>query len=58
MKKAERWVPYTGCNAAQCQSWFEECEAECVGQHDIGVTECETKCRAHTSSCESACSGP
>jgi hypothetical protein len=55
-KKSVRWVPYSGCNAAQCKSWYEECAAECVNQREMGVNECENKCRANVPSCESSCS--
>ena len=52
-----RWVPYAGCNANQCRSWYEECAAECINRHEATVTECENKCRANVGSCESSCGG-
>ena len=57
-KKSVRWVPYAGCSAGQCKSWYEECSAECVNQHDMSTTECEAKCRANVPNCESQCSSP
>jgi hypothetical protein len=57
VQKSARWSPYPGCNAKQCQSWYEECSAECVNAHSASVTECENKCRANVSNCESSCAG-
>lgn len=57
VSKSDRWSTYPGCNAAQCQSWYEECSAECINQQSASVTECENKCRAKLPSCEEACSG-
>jgi hypothetical protein len=55
--KSDRWAPYPGCNARQCQSWYDECSVECMGQKGMTVTECENKCRARVPECEAACPG-
>lgn len=55
--KSPRWVPYAGCDANQCRSWYEECAADCINRHEATVTECENKCRSNISSCESSCGG-
>ncbi|MBI2377724.1 MAG: hypothetical protein HYV07_27225 [Deltaproteobacteria bacterium] len=52
-----RWEKYPGCDAKQCQSWYEACSAECVNDQEATITECENKCRAKQSSCESSCPG-
>lgn len=57
VSKSERWSTYPGCNAAQCQSWYEECSAECINDQSATVTECENKCRAKIPACQEACAG-
>jgi len=53
--KSARWAPYPGCNARQCQTWYDECSAECISEKRISVTECENKCRAPIPDCEASC---
>lgn len=52
-----RWQPYPGCDVAQCQSWFEECRAECMNARKHTVTECDNRCQAQVPACEAQCGG-
>ncbi len=49
-----RWVAYPGCSAGQCQTWFEECRAECLNAKGA-VQECQDRCQAPVGECQSAC---
>ncbi|HJL42428.1 MAG TPA: hypothetical protein RMG48_14090 [Myxococcales bacterium LLY-WYZ-16_1] len=52
-----RWEPYPGCDARQCEAWYEECTAECINEQKVTVTECRTRCKAKLETCRPACGG-
>lgn len=53
----KRWQAYSGCTEAQCQTWYEECRAECLQDGEGTVVTCQTICQTKKDSCGLACAG-
>ncbi|MGF1510669.1 MAG: hypothetical protein ACFB9M_14340 [Myxococcota bacterium] len=51
----DRWEAYPGCGADQCQTWYEECRAECLNRDDGNVVTCQTTCGSKIDACRLAC---